>query len=337
MKKLISFCTLGLLTAAVLAGCSQQKTETETGESPVVLGEYKGITYTPLSTEVTDEQLDIEIKNFMSDYVDPTPVDRPAELGDTVNIDYVGLLDGVAFDGGTAEAYDLQLGSGTFIPGFEDGLVGVSKGDERDLNLTFPEDYGSADLAGQSVVFQVKVNDVLGFPELDEDFVTSYTDFTTVDEFVQSTRDSLVEAAESRAQSQAQYDVFQKVMENCKINVSDEDIQKYYDEIYSAYENMATGYGLDLETLVGYMGMDLETFQGELRASADTAVQQLAVIKAIAEKEGITVEQADLEKLAEEYGYDSVEALTEDAGDDAESTVLADKVMAFLVENAVAE
>lgn len=145
----------------------------------MTLGEYKGVAYTPASVEITDEQVDKEVQKLADSNL--VEVDRPAAEGDTVNIDYVGKKDGVAFDGGTASGYDLKLGSNTFIDGFEDGLIGAVKGQKLDLDLTFPEGYPSEDLAGQAVVFEVTVNAVKTPSELNDDLVRANTDYKTLE------------------------------------------------------------------------------------------------------------------------------------------------------------
>lgn len=323
----------------MVTGCSEKGGSKSS--STVKLGEYKGITYTPLSLEVTDEDVENEIQAMLDAYPTMNSVDRAAAEGDTVNIDYVGKMDDVAFDGGTAYGTDLELGSGMFIDGFEDGLVGASKGDKVTLNLTFPDPYtNNPDLAGQEVVFEVTVNDVKeSVPaELNTDFVTSYTEYTSVDEFREGTRKQLEEYAANAAESQKQYDVFTKVMENAEITVTDEDVQAYYQELYDTYEEQAEAFGIDLETMVGYYGMDLESFKAQLMTQAEEATKQNAVVREIASKEGITAEDADREAMAESFGYEDVDALIEDGGEDmVESYILMEKVLDFLVANAVAE
>ncbi len=341
MKKFLCICLCGILAVSMVSGCSKQEGSSDKSSSTVKLGEYKGITYTPMSVEVTDEDVDAEVQSLLEAYPTMTSVDRAAELGDTVNIDYVGKLDGEAFDGGTASGTDLELGSGMFIDGFEDGLVGASKGDKLDLNLTFPDPYtNNPDLAGKAVVFEVTVNDVKESnpAELNEDFLSSYTEYTSVDEFMEGTRKQLEDYAQAQAESQKQYDIFTKVMENSEINVSDEDVQAYYEDLYDTYKKQAEAFGIELETMVGYYGMDLATFETQLKAQAEEATKQDAVVRAIAAEENIAVEDADREALAEEFGYETVEAMEEDAGADmVESYILTEKVLDLLVANAVAE
>lgn len=338
MKKFLCACLCGALVAALVSGCSGK--ETSKSSSTVKLGEYKGITYTPISQEVTDEDVENEIQALLDAHPTMTSVDRAAAVGDTVNIDYVGKKDDVAFDGGTAYGTDLKLGSGSVIDGFEDGLVGASKGDQKTLNLTFPENYGNADLAGQEVTFDVTVNDVKESSpaELNTEFVTSYTEYTSVDEFREGTRKQLEEYAANAAESQKQQDIFMKVMENSEITVSDEDVQAYYQERYDTYEKQADTFGLDLETMVGYYGMDLESFKAQLMTLAEEATKQDALVREIASKEGIKAEDADREAMAESFGYEDVDALVADGGEDmVESYILMEKVLDFLVANAVAE
>ncbi len=340
MKRILCICLCGVLAAAIVTGCSGGGSAKKPS-SKVELGEYKGITYTPLSMEITDEDVDAEIQELLDAHPTMNSVDRAAKEGDTVNIDYVGKLDGVAFDGGTAYGTDLELGSGRFIDGFEDGLIGASKGDSVDLNLTFPDPYtNNPDLAGKDVVFEVTVNDVKeSIPaELNMDFVSSYTEYTSVDEFVNETRKQLEDYAERLAENQKEYDVFMKVMENAEITVSDADVQSYYDSLYSTYESQAGAAGIDLETLVGYYGMEMDAFKEQLMTQAEEATKQDAVVRAIAAQEGITVADADREAMAEDFGYEDVDALVADGGEDmVESYILMEKVLDFVTENAVAE
>ncbi len=338
MKKFISILLCGLLAASVVTGCSKKEDSSKNGNS-VTLGEYKGIQYTPMDTTVTDEQVETQIQSLLDANPTITAVDRPAQNGDIVNIDYTGLKDGVAFDGGSATGTDLTLGSGRFIDGFEDGLIGASAGDEVSLNLTFPEDYSNEDLSGQAVVFEVKVNEVKESTPavLNEEFVTSYTEYLSVDELRTATRTNLEEAAQSQAQSQKEYDVFMAIMDNSTVTVTDEAVQEYYDEMYTTYEQQAAAFGMDLETMVGYFGMTLEQFQEELKAEAKTATEQNAVIEAIAAAEGFTVTDEERQALADEFGYESVEAMIEDAGEHTvDLYILREKVLEFVTENAVA-
>ena len=344
MKKIISICLCGLLAAAVMTGCSEKAEETETtaavSSDTVVLGQYKGVTYTPLAVEVTDEEVEAEIQSVLDASPEINEEDRAAAEGDIVNIDYVGMKDGEAFDGGTAEGYDLELGSGRFIDGFEDGLIGAVKGQELSLNLTFPENYTNEELAGQDVVFDVTVNAVKeSIPaELTEEFVKENTDYETIDAFREGTRKALEEAAVNAAETQKESDVFLKVVNDATVNLTEEEIQANYDEQYAMYETQASMYGMDIDSMISLFGMDKETFESQLMTVAEEAARQKAVVNAIAAAEAIVVSDEDRQNLADEFGFESVEAMNEQAGGEAaDEYILSTKVIDFLVENAVAE
>lgn len=342
MKKFIGICLCGLLTAAVVTGCGNrggdQAAPASASEEKVQLGEYKGVTYTPVKAEVTDEEVETEIQAMLDAYPTINEVDRAAEEGDVVNIDYVGMKDGEPFDGGTAEGYNLELGSGSFIEGFEDGLIGAVKGQELSLNLTFPDTYFNEDLAGQDVVFDVTVNAVQeSIPaELNDEFVKSYTEYDTVDAYRAGVRDDLEKAAATAAENQKQAEVFLKVVDGATVNLTQEEIQATYDEQYAMYEEQATAYGMDMEKMVSLYGMELEAFQSQLMVQAEEAAKQEAVVNAIADAEKITVSDEDRQALAEEFGFESVDAMNEQTGEDtANEYILSRKVIDFLVENAV--
>lgn len=352
MRKYVKLGICGLMAAMVVTGCSKKDTtettdpvaaatiEAETSEGAaedsVTLGEYKGVTYTPASTEVTDEQVDNQVQKLADSNM--VEVERPAEEGDTVNIDYVGKKDGVAFDGGTASGYDLKLGSNTFIDGFEDGLIGAEKGQKLDLDLTFPEGYPSEDLAGQAVVFEVTVNAVKTPSELNDDLVMANTDYKTLEEYREATRNDLEQQAADNAEYKKQTDVFQTIMQNSEVVASEASIQAAYDEAMTYYETMATNSGMELETLVGYYGMDLDTFKAQVRTQAEENAKQQLVINAIADKEGIKVTDEELESMAEEYGFESVDKMKESAGENVvNESLLTNLVLKFVSDNAVAE
>ena len=368
MKKSLKICILGLTAMMLAAGCSKKTDtpaesdttaetaattaggETETGtEAPSgpidpgtvdKLGDYKGVTYTPLAVEVSDDEIEQVIESLLEDNATLQEVDRAAAEGDTVNIDYAGYKDGVAFDGGTAEGFDLTLGSGQFIDGFEDGLIGAEAGQKVSLNLTFPEDYGSEELAGQDVVFEVTVNTVSESvkPELTDEFIASNTDSATVEEYRKVLREEMEEDARYNAEEQKKADVFLKVVADSEVTTPEESVQAMYQQQRASYEQQAQMFGLELELLVGYYGMDMETFETELMEIAREGCKQNAVVQAIAGAENITVEESDLEQLAADFGYEDTASMIENAGEDTVNNyALTEKVVAFLAENAVAE
>lgn len=374
MKKSLKVCMWGLAAVMMVSGCSKKAestpettpavtdasvettgdssdetgTEAQAQEPPVLvdpgkvekLGDYKGVTFTPLSTEVTDQDVEDRIQSLIAAYPEYQEVERAAQEGDVVNIDYVGKKDGVAFEGGTGEGYDLTLGSGQFIDGFEDGLIGAVKGQELNLDLTFPEQYHSEELAGQAVVFEVKVNEVKERvePELNDAFIAEHTDSATVEEYRKAVREEMEQMALSNADNQKKSDVFLKVIDDSEVTTPEESIQTTFEQQKSSYEQQAQMFGIDLDTLVSYYGMDLESFESELMELAKEICKQNAVVKAIAEAENITVEDSDREALAEEFGYPDVDTMIENAGaDNVDNYIQTEKVVQFIADNAVEE
>lgn len=337
MKKVLKVCVCGLMAAMLVAGCAKKESES-TEASNVKLAEYKGVTYTPASTEVTDEDVEMNIQNFLQAMGTDAEVDRAAADGDTVNIDYVGLKDGVAFEGGTASASDLVLGSGSFIEGFEEGLVGSVKGQELSLNVTFPADYPSEDLAGQAVVFDVTVNAVKEFVPavLNDELVAGNTDYKTVDELRTGLKADLIANAELNALNQKKNDVFMKVINESEITVVDADVDTYYNEQLAVYEEQAKLAGTDMATMVSMYGMTEDIFKEQLKVMAKEAVRQKQVTDAIAAKENITVTEEDKVQLAVDMGYESKEVMIEQAGEKVVNDyILTEKVVTFIADNAV--
>lgn len=317
------------------------ETEEYVAESSITLGEYKGIPVTVTEAEVTDEEIESQIQQVLSARAEYVEVDREAQSGDQVNIDYKGLLDGEAFEGGTAEGADLVLGSGSFIDGFEDGLIGAKKGESRSLDLTFPEEYpNNPDLAGKAVVFEVTVNAVKEHvvPELTDALVAEISsDASTVEEYRQTVKDMLLEQKQMMIDNQRDTDLLDAIVADSEIVCSTEAIDEAYETQLQAYTNMVSAYGLDLATYAGFMGMDEESLKAEIRDMAKEMAKQELVLREIAKIENITVTQEDQEEFAREYGYDSLEALLENDNvteEMVEETTLFTKTMKFVVENA---
>lgn len=356
------FLKVGLCGAAALmmfaTGCSGQKSakdasqaeSTAEGETPaeteeyvaegsITLGEYKGIPVTVTEPTVTDEEVDAQIQQLLNSSAEYLEVDREAQLGDQVNIDYKGMKDGVAFDGGTAEGYDLVLGSNSFIDGFESGLVGAKKGEEVTLNLTFPDPYqNNPDLAGQAVVFEVKVNNVKEktVPELTDDFVAKVSpEDGTVEKLRENMKAFILEQKQYQIDNQRNTDILNAVIDKSEIVCATDDVDKNYETQVQYYTNQASMYGLDLATYASLMGMDEEGLKSELRNVARDMTKQEMLLKEIASRENITVTDEDREALAELYGYDSLESFLETADKEiVDDTALMQKTLDFLVENA---
>lgn len=302
----------------------------------VELGEYKGVeisTYPPYV--ITDEDVDSHIEySVLPNYM--ASVDGPAENGDTVNIDYVGKKDGVAFDGGTAEGTDLSLGSGTFIDGFEEGLVGHKKGEEVQLNLTFPENYGNADLAGADVTFDVTINDVKRIPELTDGLAAEIDpECTTAEQYRQKIKDSLQQNEDILEQQNLSYLAVSKVIEQSEVQASEEaidwkisDMILTYDELYQQY------YGFGLADMIALQGMSLDDFRENMRTSAEQEVNILLVSEAIAAQENIAADDAAIQEFAEDYGMTTEDLKAQYSEEELKEIVTQQMVMDYLVENA---
>ena len=273
-------------------------------------------------------------------------VDRAVKDGDVVDIKYVGKKDGVEFDGGSSDSYELTIGSNTFIDGFEDGVIGMKKDETKELNLTFPEDYSNTDLAGADVVFTVTVNHVYEETDavLDDAFVAARNidGVSTVAEYRQYVYDNLMSSAKSQQETELERNVLEAVTANATFKETPEEmVSRYYDRLVKNLTATASMYGIDLETFMSYSyGLAADEYEDELQKSAQSAAEQIMVMQAIAEKEGLTLTdeelQADLESSASEYGYDSVDAYQEAIGDlrGYKEYLMSEKVTKYLIENA---
>lgn len=314
----------------------------------VELGEYKGFEVEGDSTTVPDAMVDSYIDYTLSLQSKLEVVtDRDVvEKGDTVTIDYEGKKDGVAFDGGTATDYNLEIGSGSFIEGFEDGLIGVKKGETVDLNLTFPENYPAEDLAGAAVVFTVTVKEIQRAtkPVLNDEFVASLSmdGITTVEEYRDMVREMLNQQMEEEAEYQLQVSIIERVMANSKIQEPSEELQqKYADVATRQTQKAAEYYGMDMEAYVyANYGVELVEYEAEIKEGAYEAARQAMLCKKIADVEGINISDKELEEAAEAnyatLGYSTVEEFK--AANDMEEyrdSMLLEKVLSFLVDNAI--
>lgn len=329
-------------TAASAASSAEAQAETEeyVAESSVTLGEYTGLEVTMPKAEVTDEQLAQQIQYMMEALGEYQTYDGEAELEDVVNIDYRGLLNGEEFEGGTAEGFDLTLGSGQFIDGFEDGLVGVVKGEKRDLDLTFPEFY-TEELAGKDVVFEVTVNEVKRFyvPELTDELVAEhYSEYAgNVEELKQFLYDGMLEQAQYNAENQRDAQIIQQILDNSEIVCATSEIDDAYNTQLNSYTVMLSANGLDIASYAGMYGMTEDDFKAQIRESAKVMATQEVLLKAIAEKENITVTDEEKEQLAKDYGSESVEEMLKNVNITQEmidDTALMQKTLKFLAGNA---
>ncbi len=278
----------------------------------VELGEYKGLKYELESVEVTDDEINEEIDRMRKQYADLEIVEGEAKEGDTVKIDYEGFKDGVAFEGGKAEGYNLKLGSGSFIPGFEDQLIGCKAGDEKELNLTFPEDYHAEDLKGAAVVFKVTVHEVSRevLPELDDDFAkdTNIPNVETVEDLKNTVKERLEAAKKSQAESAADEKLFDQLSENTKVDMPDALVD---DEANNQIQQMAAQiqqYGLSFSQYLQMMGKTIDDLRADYRENAEKSVKLRLALNKIAEVENLEATDEDVEEqyhdLSVQYGMD---------------------------------
>lgn len=302
----------------------------------VDLGDYKGIELTKSITKVTDDDVTNEMG---SKAVELTGSDVTVEDGDTAIIDFVGKLNGVAFDGGTASNYELEIGSGSFIDGFEDGLIGVKKGDTVDLNLTFPESYQSTELAGKDVVFTVTVNGVKRKPQLNDEWLAANTNYATLAEFAAETKQKLEDAAETTASNTLESSGLDQVISNSTV-------KKYYKSLIeqgeSQYEKRlnayASAYGKSLSELLAAQGMTESQYQNQKQKQAVSYAQVAMVVYAIAQDAGLSEADAEyqtiLNDLANNYNMDAATFSSTYGESLVKSSVMSQYAMNYIVSNA---
>ena len=277
----------------------------------VTLGQYKGLEAPKAKVEIGDEQVAEELEKTRKRNSRIVTVERPAKLEDTAVIDYAGAVDGVPFDGGKAEGHNLVLGSGAFIPGFEDQVVGMSAGEEKDVNVTFPEDYHEKSLAGKAAVFHVKCNEVkeTQMPELDDEFAKDVSEFDTLDEYRSSVREKLEKAAEAEAESAYHSALLEKAGDNITADIPEAMVEEQIDNMMREYDQNLQMNGLNLELYLKYLGQTAEAFREQCRPVAERRVKTDLVLETIAETEAIAVSDEEVEaeyaRLAEQYGMEA--------------------------------
>ena len=306
--------------------------------------DYKGVEIETVNADVTDEDVEKELQNKAKVNARMVEVDRPAENGDTVLIDYEGWVGDEKFEGGTAERQPLKLGSGTFIPGFEEQLVGASKGEDRDVKVTFPEEYHAEELAGKEAVFKCKVHEIKEeeLPEIDDDFVKDISDFDTLDEFKADLRSNLEKSAAAKAESQMKNSVIEKVFEANEIDIPDVMVESEIDSMMSEFDQQLRGQGMDLDTYFQYVGKTAEDFRKEVKEDAYKRVKTRMLISKIAEQENFEVSNdeinTELENMAKQYGLEA-DKLREMIGAENVGMIAGDikirKAVEFIYDNAV--
>ena len=290
---------------------------TVTTKPEVEIDEYKGLTAAKNPVKVTDEDIDAEIKKVQERNSRMVTVeDRAAQNGDITVIDFDGSVDGVAFDGGKAENYSLTLGAGQFIPGFEEQVVDHKTRHEFDVNVKYPEDYHSKDLAGKDAVFKIKLHEIKmkELPEVDDDFVKDVSDFDTLDKYREDIKAKLTEAEEKKAKDDVENQLINKLVENLKAEIPQAMYENKINEDIREFGYRLQSQGLNLDTYLQYTGMDKDSIRKQFQPQAERAVKVRLALEKIAQLEDIhpTEEEieAEFEKLAKGYEIDAEKVKT---------------------------
>lgn len=313
----------------------------------VTLGEYKGVSVKKSVTEVTDAQVDAKVEEERKKQATEVSVeDRAVVEGDTVGLDYAGTVDGVAFAGGTAEGQTLKIGSHTFIPGFEEQMVGMNIGEEKDLSVTFPEQYHAEELAGKAAVFHVKVNSITAteLPALDDDFAKDISEFDTLDEYKKDIRAKLEAQAAEHDQNAFTNAVLEKVMENATVEIPEAMIERQIDSMMRDFEYRLRAQGLKLADFMKYTGQDEKAFRANYRGQAEKSVKAHLVLEAIEKAENFEVTQEEIDAQIAQFAPQTGKRVEELKATFSEGDVeyfkadaIRDKAIKFLADNAVAE
>lgn len=274
----------------------------------VKLGKYKGVQVTKIDTTVSDEEVAAELeKERQKNSRTVTVTDRPIAEGDTAVIDFEGFVDGVAFEGGKGENYDLTIGSNTFIPGFEDQLVGAEIGKELDVNVTFPEEYGAKELAGKAAVFKCKVNGikVKELPAVDDEFAQEVSEFDTLDEYKADIKAKLLKEKEDEAARAKEDAVIGKIIEGAKMEIPDAMVEYQTRQMLDEFAQRIQSQGISLDQYFQFTGLTEEKYMEEMKPRALQNIQSRLVLEAVAQAENLVAEEADIEeeikKMADMY------------------------------------
>jgi trigger factor len=316
---------------------------TVTVKPEVKLGDYKGLEVEAFDTEVTDEEVEAELKSLQERHAElVVKEEAPAENGDTVVLDFEGFVDGEAFEGGQADNHSLELGSGSFIPGFEEQLVGVKAGEEKDVEVAFPEEYHAAELAGKPAVFKVKVHEIKGkeLPELDDEFAKDVDEEAeTIEALREKTKNRLKHDKEHQKEHHIQDTIVEKAAENAEIDVPEIMVENEVDRMLQEFEQRLQMQGMNLELYFQFSGQDEAALRGQMKEDAAKRVRVNLTLEAIAKAENIEVTEEDvnkeLETMSTQYNM-TVDQIKAALGGNLE-TVKADlqikKAVEFLVEN----
>ncbi|MBD8946574.1 MAG: trigger factor [Clostridiales bacterium] len=309
----------------------------------VKLGEYKGLKLDDIVHTVSDDDVDAELSKRQEKGARQVTVeDRAVQEKDTATIDFEGLIDGTAFAGGKGENFELVIGSGQFIPGFEEQIIGKSIGDEFDVNVTFPEDYHSEELKGKAAVFKTKVNAISykELPELDDEFAKDVSEFDTLAELKEDIKKKLQESADARTKQEKENAAVDKVVENMTVDVPECMVNTRIESTIRENNARMAQQGISFEQYLGYMGTTLDQFKEQIKPNAELQVKGTLALEQIAKEENIEVSEADLEeqlkKMAEAYSMELEkvkEFMREEDLENIKADLKISKALDFIVEN----
>lgn len=308
----------------------------------VTIGQYKGLSLDKTVEAVTDDMVDGRIKEELQNKAEEV-TEGSVQNGDVVTINYVGTKDGVAFDGGTANNYELTIGSGTFIDGFEDGIIGMKKGQTKDLDLTFPEEYSSGELAGQEVVFKVTLQSFKRAPELTDDWAAKNTDCKTAEEYRKEIRTTLEDEAKTSAQNTLRETAWNTVLSASEVKeYPQDDLDTAKTEFKTLYENYAKQGDMTLEDFVKAQGISMDDFEEQSSQYAEYKVKQNLIVQGIMDAENMTLEDEKSlsiqDELIKAYNVKDLAALVDKYGQAAvDESIGLLRVEDFILDNATVE
>jgi len=309
----------------------------------VKLGKYKGVQVTKIDTTVSDEEVAAELeKERQKNSRTVTVTDRPIAEGDTAVIDFEGFVDGVAFEGGKGENHPLEIGSHSFIDTFEDQLVGKNAGDEVDVNVTFPEKYQAADLAGKPALFKVKIHEVKAkeLPELNDEFAQDVSEFNTLEEYKEDLKKHLEVQKEDEAKRTKEDEAIQKIIDKSTMEIPEAMIKTQCENMVNEFAQRLAQSGLSMEQYMQFSGLTLDKLEEQVRPEAETRIKSSLVLEQIAKDENIEVSEeeidAEIEKMAKAYGMEA-DKLKEYMGDAEKESMKRDisvtKAVDLVMEN----
>ena len=304
----------------------------------VTLGKYMGVTVTKIDTSVSDDEVAEALEQQRNNNARTISVtDRPVAVGDTAVIDFEGFVDGVAFEGGKGENHPLEIGSHTFIDNFEDQLVGKNAGDEVEVNVTFPEQYQAADLAGKPATFKVKINEIKAkeLPELDDEFAQDVSEFDTLAEYKESLKKNLEEKKENEAKRTKEDEAVQKIIDKSKMDIPEAMIDTQCETMIEEFAQRIAQSGLSMDQYLQFSGLTVDGLKEQVRPEALSRIQASLVLEQIAKDENIEVSDddvnAEIEKMAASYGMEA-DKLKEYMGDAEKESMKKDLAINKAVE-----